>query len=83
MHHLLSKHATTITELKANPTAVIESAKEEAIVVLNRNTPTAYILTPKMFEMLLDALDDLELSKTVIARKKDLSKAVKVDLDDL
>lgn len=83
MIHLLSKNAASITELKNNPTALIENAKGEAIAILNRNTPTAYLISPELYEKLLDALDDLELIKTAKARQKDLSKAIKVDINDL
>ncbi len=36
-------YAVSITELKKNPQALIDNAHGEAIALLNRNKPTAYI----------------------------------------
>jgi antitoxin StbD len=36
--------SVSISELKRNPQAVIDDAHGEAIALLNRNKPTAYII---------------------------------------
>jgi prevent-host-death family protein len=43
----------TITELKRNPSAVIEAAQGCTVVILNRNSPTAYLVPVKTYEALL------------------------------
>ena len=83
MFQVLSNYAASITELKKNPSELIESAQGETIAILNRNIPTAYLVSPEAYETLLDALDELELINTVKSRQKDMDSAVEVDLDDL
>jgi antitoxin StbD len=77
-------HATQsvgISELKLNPTAVIESAEGGAIAVLNRNKPVAYLLPADLYEALLNRLEDYELGELVRARQND--PTVKVNINDL
>ena len=63
-------HATQsvgISELKLNPTAVIENAGGGAVAILNRNKPVAYLLPADQYEALLDRLKDYELADLVRA----------------
>jgi antitoxin StbD len=67
-------HATQsvgISELKLNPTAVIESADGGAVAILNRNKPVAYLLPADRYEALLDRLEDYELADIVRARRNE------------
>jgi antitoxin StbD len=67
-----------ISELKFNPTAVIESADGGAVAILNRNKPVAYLLRADQHEALLDRLEDHELADIVRARQNEL--LVEVDI---
>jgi antitoxin StbD len=51
------------------------------MVILNRNEPAFYILSPERYEELLDMLDDAELAQIAKARRG--GRTVKVDIDDL
>lgn len=42
--------SVSISELKRNPTAVIEQAQGQSVVILNHNKPTAYIVTVEAYE---------------------------------
>ena len=67
-------HATQsvgISELKLNPTAVIEGADGGAVAILNRNKPVAYLLPADQYELLLDRLEDYELADIVRARQNE------------
>ncbi|MDB5831448.1 MAG: type toxin-antitoxin system prevent-host-death family antitoxin [Caballeronia sp.] len=67
-------HATQsvgISELKLNPTAVIEGADGGAVAILNRNKPVAYLLPADQYEALLDRLEDYELADIVRARQNE------------
>ena len=46
--------SVSISELKRNPQAIINDANGEAIVLLNRNKPTAYIIPAETYEQLLE-----------------------------
>jgi antitoxin StbD len=74
-------HATQsvgISELKLNPTAVIESADGVAVAILNRNKPVGYLLPADRYEALLDQLEDYELAD--IARVRRNEPLVEVDI---
>ena len=60
---------------------VLESAGDMPVAVLNHNTTTAYLLSAKAYEALLEKLDDVSLINLVNSRKG--GKTVKVKLEDL
>jgi len=83
MRQVLADCSASISELKKNPTALLNEADGSAIAILNHNKPTAYLVPAETYELLMDTLDDYELAKIVEARRADLSTAVEVSLDDL
>jgi len=83
MRQVLADCSASISELKKNPTALLNEADGSAIAILNHNKPAAYLVPAETYEFLMDMLDDYELSKLVEARRFDLSGAVEVSLDDL
>jgi antitoxin StbD len=83
MQTLLANRVTNIIELKKSPSKVINSAEYEPIAVLSHNTTKAYILSPKLYEDILEALDDKYLVKLCSERLKHLDSAVEVSLDEL
>lgn len=82
MESMLARVSVGISELKANPTAVLDGAEGEAIAILNRNKPVAYLLPADKYEELLDRLEDYELGALARERMKEPG-SVKVDLDAL
>lgn len=83
MRQILANYSASISELKKNPTALLNEADGEAIAILNHNKPAAYLVPAETYELLMDMLDDYELAMLVESRRGDLSKAVEVDIDDL
>ena len=81
METILSTASVSITELKRNPSAVIEAAAGEAVAVLVHNRPSAYLVPAKSYERLLDRLEDLELAELVRARAQE--RRIPVTLDEL
>lgn len=71
----------SITELRRNPSAVIEEAGDAAVAIVNNKRPTAYLVPAETFEALIDKLEDLDLA--AIARQRRGGKSVKVSLDEL
>ncbi|CAG9001748.1 MAG: hypothetical protein CENE_03775 [Candidatus Celerinatantimonas neptuna] len=78
---ILTDVAASITELKANPMKVVQSAHGEPIAVLNRNAPAFYCVPAEVYEMMMDKLDDLEL--VTIAKERMGEESIPVNLDDL
>lgn len=83
MQQLHATQSASISELKKNPSKLISEADGRPVVILNHNMAAAYLIPAETFEIMLNALDDLELKKTVQERLNDGTKSIKVDLDDL
>ncbi len=81
IHNVLSNFAASISDLKKHPMAIIESAGGEPVAILNRNQPVFYCVPAYIYEAMLEALDDLEISKIVKARAQE--KEIEVDINDL
>ncbi len=83
MMKVLADNSASISELKKNPTALLNEAAGAAIAILNHNKPTAYLVPAEMYEFLMDTLDEYELSQIVDKRRAELSTAITVDIDEL
>lgn len=81
METILSRASVSITELKRNPSAVIDAADDAAVAVLVHNKPSAYLVPAEAYRRMLERLDDLELADVVRARAKE--RRIKVKLDEL
>lgn len=57
MEQLLATRSISITELKRSPSAVLEQAGAEPVAVLNHNRPAAYLLSPAVYESMLERLN--------------------------
>lgn len=62
MQALLSDHIASISELKKNPSRLIQEAGGRPVAILNHNVAAAYLVPTKTFEYLMDIVDDHELS---------------------
>ena len=76
-------YTVSITDLKKNPQALIDNAHGEAIALLNRNKPTAYIIPATTYEQLMDLAEDIELGQIIEERKVEKADAIEVSLDEL
>ena len=83
MRQVLADCSASISELKKNPTALLNEADGSAIAILNHNKPTAYLVPAETYEWLMDVVDDYELAEAVEQRRGDLSSAIEVSLNDL
>ncbi|HEO1363651.1 TPA: type II toxin-antitoxin system Phd/YefM family antitoxin, partial [Legionella pneumophila] len=73
----------SISELKKNPTKLINDAHGMPVVILNHNVAAAYLIPAETFEKLMDAVDESELKSIVEQRLSEPFTPVKVALDDL
>ncbi|WP_345796607.1 type II toxin-antitoxin system prevent-host-death family antitoxin [Castellaniella sp. MT123] len=83
MNTIFATRAVGLSELKANPATVLQSAETEPIVVLNRNKPTGYVVGAQLWESIMEQLENLELAQIAAARLNDGKASVPVTLDDL
>lgn len=63
MQQILASFSASISELKKNPTALLNKAEGETIAILNHNLPTAYLVPAVVYELLIDKLKFLPSAK--------------------
>ena len=83
MQPILANYSASITELKKSPTQLLNEADNEVIAILNHNIPSAYLVPSKLYEKMMDIIDDYYLSLEVGKALNDGEKPIKVSLDDL
>ena len=83
MKAILAPSSVGISELKSNPTAVLEASDNKPVAILNRNKPVGYMLTAAAWEKIHSILEDKELVKVAESRIADGKKPVKVNIDEL
>ncbi len=83
MKSVLATCSASISELKRNPSALIDQADGEPIAILNHNKPTAYLIPAETYEELLESIEDYQLGVIVKERKSEKFSAVEVDIDEL
>ena len=83
MKQVLSSCSASISELKKNPTALLNEAEGSPIAILNHNVPAAYLIPAETYEWLMDKLEDYELAQIITDRANEKGKAIEVDIDEL
>lgn len=81
MQNVMADIAVSVSELKKNPSAVLNNAHGHPVAVLNHNRVMGYMVPAEVFEAMMDRLDDLDLIELVKARQHETP--VPVNLDDL
>ena len=83
MQPILSNYTASITELKKSPTQLLKQAGDEAVVILNHNVASAYLVPSSLYEKMIDIIDDYYLAKEVEERLNDGEEPIKVNIDEL
>ena len=83
MKQILSSCSASISELKKNPTALLNEAEGSPIAILNHNVPAAYLIPAETYEWLMDKLEDAELTQIVTDRAHEKKTAIEISIDDL
>lgn len=83
MEVIFSDYTVSMSEFKKNPAQVLRTAGEKPVAVLNHNRPAFYMVTPKLFEALLEDVADLELIEVVRQRLARKDTAIEVDIDQI
>ncbi len=82
MESVLANCSASISELKKNPSALIDASDGEPIAILNHNKPTAYLIPAATYQQILDRLEDYELGLILKEREHEKSQAIEVDIDE-
>ena len=83
MNIVLSTFSASVSDLKKNPSQLIEESDGEPIAILNHNKPTAYLVPAEKYERMIEELDDLNISRIIQEREEEKKLAKEVSLDDL
>lgn len=83
MKTVLASCSASISELKKNPSALIDQAEGEPVAILNHNRPTAYLIPAETYEQLLEKLEDHQLGLIVKERQNEKISAIEVNVDEL
>jgi antitoxin StbD len=83
MNPILSPYSASISELKKNPSQLIERAGGEVVAILNHNKPTAYLIPAEAYEWISNLIEDQELRAIIEERATEKASAKEVSLDEL
>ena len=81
MDTIYADQTISMSEFKKNPAQVLREAGEKPVAVLNHNRPAFYMVSPKLFELMLEELADHDLIETTKQRLTLRHTAVDVDID--
>ena len=83
MDAIYADYSISMSEFKRNPAQVLRTAGEKPVAVLNHNRPAFYMITPKLFETLVEELSDRELVEIARQRLALKDAAIEVDIDEI
>ncbi len=83
MDTIFADYSISMSEFKKNPAQVLRTAGEKPVAVLNHNRPAFYMVTPKLFEALVEELADRNLVELVRQRLARKDTAIEVDVDQI
>ena len=83
MDAILADYSVSISEFKKNPAEILRNAGEKPVAVLSHNRPAFYMVSPKVFEAMLEEISDRELIEKVKTRLGNLSETVEVNIDEI
>ncbi len=83
MEAIYADYSVSMSEFKRNPAQVLRTAGEKPVAVLNHNRPAFYMVTPKLFEALVDEFADRNLVDLVRQRLGQKDGAIEVDIDQI
>lgn len=83
MDAIFADYTVSMSEFKKNPAQVLRTAGEKPVAVLNHNRPAFYMVTPQLFEALLEDAADLELIEVVRQRLARKDSAIEVNIDQI
>jgi antitoxin StbD len=73
----------SMSEFKKNPAHVLRTAGERPVAILNHNRPAFYMLTPAIYEAIVEELIDSDLNELVRRRLTQKDTAIEVDIDTI
>ncbi len=66
---ILADAIASVSELRKNPMRTVAAGMGLPVAILNRNKPAFYCVPARVFEAMVNVLEDVELSATADARE--------------
>jgi antitoxin StbD len=70
-------NSVSISQLKMNPSAIFAAAQDYPVAVDSRNKTTGYVVGSKLFERMVEFMEDME--DIAIVKKSEYPKGKKVE----
>jgi antitoxin StbD len=83
MDTILSDHSISMSDFKKNPARIVRESGGSPVAVLSHNKPAFYMVSPELFEVLVEELADREIEDLARRRLKRKNTAVDVDIESL
>lgn len=83
MQQIHADQVASISELKKNPTKLIESAKGRPVAILDHNTTMAYLIPVETYNCILDMIDEKLLEVEILKRLSDGQAPLRVKINEL
>ncbi len=79
---VLADACVSISNLKANPAAVVAEAQLRQVAILNRNKPVAYMIAPHVWKYLCDMVTEQRLIQEAEEALSEGDEGIEVDLEE-
>lgn len=76
---IYSDTTASVSELKKNPMAIVNSGAGFPVAILNHNQPVFYCVPAELYEQMLEYIDDQELATLIQKRSKQALHDVNLD----
>lgn len=83
MESIYADLSISMSEFKKNPSKILRTAGERPVAVLNHNRPAFYMITPSVFETLIDRAEDRALTNIARQRLTLKDTAIEVNIDEI
>lgn len=83
MDAIYADQTISMSEFKKNPAQVLRAAGDKPVAVLSHNRPAFYMVTPKLFQLLVDELADHDLVEIARERLARRHTAIDVEIDQI
>lgn len=83
MESIYADLSISMSEFKKNPSQILRTAGERPVAVLNHNRPAFYMITPSVFETLIDRAEDRALTNIARQRLTLKDTAIEVNIDEI
>jgi antitoxin StbD len=83
MDTIYADQTISMSEFKKNPAQVLRTAGDKPVAVLSHNRPAFYMVTPKLFQLIVDELADRDLVEIARERLTRRHTAIDVDIDQI